>query len=298
MGFDSRIADAMLSLGYRIFPFEAFDQTGNLLVPDSVDFPADVDAGLGRIVANPAWKDLYRVMSPLQRQRRVFMAGIGFMNDRVQVALFKSTTTVGNANEALSWADGYYGTTEASMHAYAGESYLLDPQFRMIIDKARGMLPAAQQDVDADVASATIQTDSEDAPPTEEPANSQALAPWLKFGLDLLADVVTKATVRTKVLTTVAWYASQVADQTFAANWKPIHANLQTGWLSGHRSAHLIWNPVGAPVTWFGSGVAWKGPGLDMPHTPVQWCQALRPLADCIGHPLAEPEDVVAAAEA
>ena len=93
------------------------------------------------------------------------------------------------------------------------------------------------------------------------------------------------------MLTTVAWYPPQTADDPFARNWKPIHATLQKGWLSGHRSAHLIWNPVGLPVTWRGQAVAWKGPGMDMPHEPAQWCQALRPLANCLGRPVMDLAD-------
>src|SRR4051795_5688311 len=104
MGYDARIARAMLKLGYRVFPFEAFDGSGNLKTP--VDFPPDVDAGLGRIVSNPAWADLYRTLSPLGAEG-VFMAGIGFLNDRVQVALFRSTTSVPDAKTAMNWAQSY-----------------------------------------------------------------------------------------------------------------------------------------------------------------------------------------------
>lgn len=293
MGFDSRIAAALLSLGYRIFPFEAFDQNGKLLVPDSVDFPEDVETGLGTIVSNPLWADLYRTMSPLRSHHRVFMAGIGFINDRVQVALFKSTTTVSGPQEAMNWADSYHNTVEQTLHRYAGTSYLLNPAWRTIVDKAKGALPPAQRDAQADDVSNSVQDgQAPDGPPSDEPLHVAAIPPWLLFGLDLIFELVTKATVRTKVLTTVAWYPDKPVDNAWAAAWKPIHTDLQRGWLSGHRSTHLIWNPVGLPVTISGQGVAWQGPGLDMPHLPVQWCQALRPLANCLGRPTATANGV------
>lgn len=288
MGFDSRAAGAMLSLGYRIFPFEAFDQSGNLVVPSRVDFPPDVEQGLGKIAANPLWKDLFRTMSPLQSHHKVFMAGIGLVNDRVQVAIFKSTTTVAGADEAMNWSESYHGTVEETLHRYAGSSYLLDPAWRGVVDKARASLPKEEQDVEVADFLGDFQLGSSDSPPIQDEAQTLTGVPWLAIALDLFAELVTKATVRTKVLTTVAWFAPQAADAAYAGRWKPIHATLQTGWLSGHRSAHLIWNSVGLPVTWRGEAVAWKGPGMDMPHDTVQWCQALRPLANCLGRPALE----------
>ncbi|MDQ1740603.1 MAG: hypothetical protein QOE53_2255 [Pseudonocardiales bacterium] len=297
MGFDSRAARAMLKLGYRIFPFEAFDQAGNLRASAQVNFPPDVDTGLGRIVSNPLWSDLYRTLSPLG-QEGVFMAGIGFLNDRIQVALFRSTTSVPDATAAMNWASSYHGTVEATLHGYAGRSYAIDPALRKVIDKARGYLPAggkdpADLDDGAEAAEGlAIQTGDADAPAAERPMLAAGI-PWLTYGLDLLAELLLNATVRTKVLTTVCWYPPSAAGLDFARMWKPIHAaNLQTGVFSGHRSAHLIWNPVALPVTWRGTEVSWKGPGLDMPADPTQWCQALRPLANCLNSPLVAPAAV------
>jgi hypothetical protein len=294
MGYDARIARAMLKLGYRVFPFEAFDRSGNLKLAQ-VDFPPDVDAGLGRIVSNPLWGDLYRTLSPLAAEG-VFMAGIGFLNDRVQVALFRATSSVPNATAAMNWSSAYHGTVESTLHGYAGRAYALDPNLRKVIDKARGHLPpsstsaggqadglgAGYGDSDSDT---TIQTDDEYAPAAAQPVAATGIS-WLVLGLDLLGELLVNVTVRTKVLTTVCWYPPSTADQAFASRWRPIHATLQTGTYSGHRSAHLIWNPVGSPVIWSGESVSWKGPGLDMPAVPVQWCQALRPLANCLGSPL------------
>jgi len=301
VGYDVRIARAMLKLGYRIFPFEAFDGSGNLKT--SVNFPPDVDAGLGRIVSNPLWADLYRTLSPLGAEG-VYMAGIGFLNDRVQVALFRSTTSVPDARSAMNWSAAYHGTVEATLHGYAGRAYVLDPALRKVVDKARGYLPPSGQGVlDPDAAGdgfgdgdgdGTVQTEAADAPAAEKPVPATGVS-WLGLGLDLLAELLVNVSVRTKVLTTVCWYPPRVADRDFAARWQPIHAtNLQTGVVSGHRSAHLIWNPVGMPVTWRGTGVSWRGPGLDMPAEPAQWCQALRPLANCLNTPLAEPAAVEA----
>lgn len=289
--FDSRIKDAMFSLGYRVFPFEAFDNFGQLKVPDSVSFPSNVREGLTRIVTDPLWVDLYRTISPLQSSRRVFMAGIGFVNDRIQIALFKNTNTVAGADEAMNWADSYHDTVEETVHRYAGTSYLLDPNWRVILNQARGSLPPEQRDVEPATSIADFQVSNEDNPPSGESVAVVSFIPWLKFGLDLVFELVTKAMVRTSVFTTVVWYSPNFVDNTFASNWKPIHATLQKGWLSGHRSAHLIWNPVGTPVTWRGQSVAWRGPGLDMPHEPVQWCQALRPHANCLGRPIVESSD-------
>lgn len=299
MGFDSRIAAAMLGLGYRIFPFEAFDSSGRLVVPDSVDFPPDVAAGLGKIASNPLWTDLFRTMSPLGSHYKVFMAGVGLVDDRVQVAIFKSATSVADPTEAMNWADSYHSTVEETLHRYAGTSYLIDANWRAVVDKARGSLPPAAQDVQGvDVATA-FQTADNGAPASEERAAQVAIVPALRFALDLFFELVTKVTVRTKVLSTVAWYPSDPpVDLAWAGAWKPVHANLQKGWLSGHRSAHLIWNPIGLPVTIRGAAVAWKGPGMDMPHDPVQWCQALRPLANCLNRPQLSTNELGVADEA
>lgn len=293
MGYDSRAARAMLKLGYRIFPFEAFDRFGNLKTEAHVDFPPDVDAGLGRIVSNPLWGDLYRTLSPLAAEG-VFMAGIGFLNDRVQVALFRSTSSVTDARAAMNWSTAYHGTVESTLHGYAGRTYALDPTLRKVIDKARGYLPAGGQglaDPPEGGDESAVQTDEEFAPAAEKPVPATGVS-WLALGLDLLGELLVNASVRTKVLTTVIWYPPKVADQAFAGQWQPIHATLQTGVVSGHRSAHLIWNPVGLPVTWRGTEVSWKGPGLDMPADPTQWCQSLRPTANCLNSPLAVPAAV------
>ena len=299
MGFDSRVAGALLGLGYRIFPFEAFDETGRVKTGE-VDYPQEIREGLGRIVANPMWVDLYRTMSVLQSHHRVFMAGIGLVNDRVQVAVIKGTATVGGPAEAMNWARNYHDTIEDTLHRYAGTSYLIDPKWHTILDKARAGLPAGETDVEIGDTQATFAIADDEGPPGAETAI--AAVPWLKFGLDLLAELVTKMTVRTKVLTTVVWFPKEVADASFASRWPPIHATLQKGVFSGHRSAHLIWNPVGFPVTWKGESVSWRGPGMNMPHEPVRWCQALRPLANCAGRAAtlaSEPdaEQAVAAAQ-
>ena len=42
-------------------------------------------------------------MSPLQEHHKCFMAGVGFMNDRIQLAIFMSAATVAGADEAQSW---------------------------------------------------------------------------------------------------------------------------------------------------------------------------------------------------
>ncbi len=299
-GFDSRIVGAMLSLGYRIFPFDAYDASGNLKVPGSVDFPPDVDAGLSRIASNPLWADLYRTMSPLGSHHKCFMAGVGFVNERVQVTIFKNTATVGSASEAMNWAESYHGTVEETLHRYAGTSYLVDPAWAQIIDKARGSLPQSERDVvmpgSEDVGDIArrgghLTAADDDAPPSDDELVEIAAIPWLSFALDILYELITKVRVRTKVLTTVVWYPpSGTADQPFASQWLPIHATLQKGFLSGHRSAHLIWNANGLPVVWWGQSVAWKGAGMDMPAEPYQWCQALRPTANCTGRPIAETD--------
>lgn len=285
MGFDSRAADAMLKLGYRIFPFEAFDTSGNLRIPDSVDYPPDVASGLSRITANPMWKDIYRTMSPLQRSDKVFMAGVGLVNERVQIALFKSTTTVGDQRLAMNWSQGYHDTTAATIQQYAGTAYLLDPAYRDILEKARAGLPPALSDIEKLPSEEVLFASAEEEPPDGATLLAAGVVPWLKFGLDVLLEFVTKVAVRTKVLTTVVWYPASPASLPFAQNWTPIHTDWQTGWLSGHRTAHLIWNPVGSPVTWRGSEISWKGPGMDMPHEPAQWCQALSPLSNCTNRP-------------
>jgi hypothetical protein len=210
------------------------------------------------------------------------MAGLALVGDRIQVALFKSTNTVVSANAAMHWAESYHGTVEESLYRYAGNSYLVDPNWRPVLEKARGSLSATQLDVMLATPGSEVQTETTDSPSFDKNMEVVASVPWLMFALDLLLEIVSKAMVRRKVLTTIVWYPPTVADNVFASNWKPIHANLQAGVLSGHRSAHLIWNPVGLPVTWRGNDVAWRGPGFDMPHEPAQWCQALRPEANCL----------------
>jgi hypothetical protein len=283
--WDSRCVGAMLSLGYRVFPFDAFDRNGELLIPDGVRFPADVATELGRVASNPLWADLYRTMSPLQHHHKCFMVGIGFVNEKLQIAIFKWAGTVSDANEAQYWADSYHGTVEATLHAYAGRSYLIDPRWRPAIEEARKYVPKYKEP-SGEVSDIVTQLPGPDTPASVGAIEPLVVIPWLGLALDLFADLVSKATVRTKVLTTVLWYPTSVADLTYAGRWRPIHTNLQKGTFSGHRSAHAIWNPVGSPVIWTGASVAWKGPGLDMPHDPVQWCQALRPTANCTARPI------------
>jgi hypothetical protein len=307
-GYDPRIGSAFAALGYDDFPFDAFDTAGNPIIPPGIQLPPHYSAALGRIASAPVWSEIHRAISILDdRGWGCYMAGLAFVGDDVRVVIFKSLSSVPNADAAHEWARSYHETVERTVSDYAGTSHLVDPAWAKTINDVIGMLPeqAKKGDPKAGTGSGgstdpggkrpgggtpTALAGAPAGDPSEPPAGAEAgreafaVAPLLLLALRVMSAVLTTATVRTYVRSTVFWYtpAGWNVDLPWAGHWKPLHTLYSDG---RRRSVHGIWNASGrAPAIIRGQSPPWRGPSVpDMPHDSWQWCRAFYPTAQCGG---------------
>src|SRR5690242_14286211 len=129
-GYDQRIAAGLIGLGYDYFPFEAFDRTGHIIIPDRVQYPSYLKDGLGVVSEAPAWAELFRTLSILANQQwGVYSAGIGFSSKSINVAVFKAISSVANAQSAQEWSRSYHEIIASTIQGFAGRRYLIDPKW-------------------------------------------------------------------------------------------------------------------------------------------------------------------------
>jgi hypothetical protein len=305
--YDPRIARAFAVLGYDTFPFEAFDEDGDLRVPGDLPIPEHYKQTLGIIAASPVWSELYRAISQLANSDwRCYMGGLAFPGDAIRVTVFKAMSTVSDPESAHQWALSYSGTIAKTLSDYAGRSYLVDPSWAKALAAIIGELPDNQKQGDptdplvAESYGHTVQSEAWSDRPGELPIGTRDAAsgvpPLFLLALRAVSAVVSNLTVRTKVLTTVVWYPAGTeppVDGQRAAAWIPLH-NDYADW--HRRTLHMTWNPQGPQPTgstfWSGNEVKWHGLGvLDMPHEPWQWCRAFYPNINCGGpQEVADPE--------
>jgi hypothetical protein len=293
-GYDSRIPVAYLSLGYDLFPFQAFDDAGQLIIPGSVSYPSWVKENIGRLASAPIWEPIYKTLSVLDSsQWDAFAAGVGFGSNDLRVSVFKSLRSVPNADAAYEWGRSYLGTITPTLAQYAGTHRVIDPAILKAISEALDMLPGNQKQNDpktdpggkrpggGDPISLSL---GEDAPVSETDAASamSGFVPWLLLGLRFLTSLATNVALKNAVLTTVWWYPPQgmTIDKSFVEGWKPIHTTYDRG---RNRVVHGIWDPSGMPKIWWGTEVKWGGWFGGMPHEPWQWCRAFYPTLNCGG---------------
>lgn len=294
MGFDPRIASALLTLGYDVFPFEAFDQAGRVRIPDGVRYPEHVKDGLARVATAPAWAEIFRTLSVLDdRQWGVYMAGVGFGPRTLNVAVFRSVTSVSGPAAAHQWSVSYQTTVATSLRQFAGRRHPIDPTWLGYVDEALDRLE--QQGVTADAARPA-------APPGQVRDGSavgsdevvELAAPsWLLLGLRFLSGLFSRLTVTTEIRTTVFWFPPQDhprLDVGFGGSWTPLHVDYMYD--GSIRSVHATWDPR-IPKLVRGKDVPWGRWLWAMPHELWQWCRAFYPTRSCGGPGLASAGELV-----
>ena len=314
--YDPRIAAAFAALGYDVFPFAAFDDAGQPIVPSGVTIPEQYKATVGRIAQAPVWSEIYRAMSLLDNPDwRSYMAGLAFVGNDIRVAIFKSIASVdGDAEKAQQWALSYANTIEQTISEYGGRSHVVDPSWANVINDIIGILPPEEKAGDPSAAApakgapgqvpgavdpagktpgvgsltvapvAAIAKEDKALPAGATTSSSLGVPPLLLLGLKAMAAVLSKATVRTYVRSTVFWYTHQGfdVDLEWAKGWKPLHISYSA---AERRAVHGIWNSSGPkperPALICGNP-KWRGIEVpDMPHDIWQWCQVFYPTANC-----------------
>ncbi len=290
-GYDARIASSFVGLGYDVFPFEAFDGSGRLKVPDSVKYPDYITDGLGVVARAPIWSMLYRTLSVLDDpQWNVFAAGVGFGSKTVNVALFKAISSVADAEAAHQWSLSYQTTVARTIRQFAGTHHLVDPKWLKLANDAIDRLPPKEKQNDPDGKTPGGGEPRDLLVGADPPATASGVAveaagfvPWLLLGLRSVLGVLERFTPKNEVRTTVFWYSGkgQTIDRNFVGNWKPVHIDYM--WEGNLRTVHGMWEPVALPHIWHGSGVPWSRWLWAMPHEPWQWCRAMYPTLQCGG---------------
>ncbi len=300
-GYDQRIAAALVALGYDYFPFEAFDSTGHVIIPDRVQYPGYLKDGLGRVSEAPAWAELFRTISILGNpQWDVYSAGLGFSSTSINVAVFKSTITVDDAYSAHEWSRSYHEIIASTIQGFAGTRYAVDPRWVGWLNEAIDRLPSSERINDP--AEGVVSVNSIPAPTGEHtptPMTGQATEafsiPWLLLGLRAMLGLFERLTVKPSVRSTIWWYSSAgtTIDLPFARGWIPIHVDYMGK--GNKRTVHGLWetNESILPQFWRGSEVPWDRFGWAMPHQLWQWCRAMYPQGRCGGPGLIQGSEAV-----
>lgn len=283
-GYDARIASAFVALGYDLFPFAAFDGAGRVIVPGGVKYPEYVQAGLGRIAQAPIWTELYRTLSVLDNpQWGVFAAGIGFGPRTLNIAVFKSVSSVRDRGAAHQWTLSYQTTVARTLRRFAGTRHLVDPKWLSYLDEALDKLPAQEQADDPAEAWVRPAQSGGGAPPAAG-ANPEAVVPWLLLGLRFMSGLLQRFTPSTELRTTVFWFPTSgtpTLDRPFASRWWPIHGDYQHD--GAIRAVHALWEPRAKLRFIKGQDVNWSHWLWAMPHELWQWCRAFYPTLNCGG---------------
>jgi hypothetical protein len=309
MGYDQRVASAMRGLGYTIFPFEAFDGAGRVVLPGGIQVPDRWTQAAGRIASTPAWSEVYATLSVLDDASpawRCFMVGVGFAPGQVRIIVFKHLRSVADAAAGVQWSTSYHAVPSATVAELAGKTYLVDPGLVEALGELAGYLqgqgPKVQDPPTQGGAADGAEAVRPSPPPEGALPGGEALPGWALLGVQAAMAVLTAASKfarGTSVLSTVVWYPGQgegVVTGVQANAWTPINTPFSA---SNRRTAHGIWNPAGPsaklPSLWYGTD-RWQGWGVkDMPHTPEQVARALAPLG-LAEEELAAPADPGAAA--
>ncbi|WP_133411843.1 hypothetical protein [Agromyces badenianii] len=301
MGFDARVSSAMLSLGYDVFPFEAFDPSGRVKIPEMVQLPTHVRDGIGRVAVAPAWAEIYRTLSVLDDpQWRCFMVGVGYQSGTLNVAIFKPSNSVGGPDQAHEWSRSYQSTVATTLKSFSGTRHVVDPAWFEVLDDAIDKVKQYREDRKnpaTDPASGTATGDAGIDPPKGE-LGTDALGTFdvVLMGLSFMSKFLRTLKVSTEIRTTVYWYAVSGTDMNldFARRWRPIHTDYR---LDGTiRAVHGLWDPApapGSPRFWKGSEVDWKAWLWKMPHESWQWCMAFYPTLNCGGPQLLAGDEVL-----
>jgi hypothetical protein len=292
MGYDQRIASAMRGLGYTIFPFEAYDGAGRVVLPDRLDVPARWEQAVGRVASTPAWSEVFATLSVLDDANpawRSYMVGVGFQPGEIRVMIFKWLRSVASAQSGVQWSQSYQAVPAATIAELAGRTYAIDPGLVAALQELGSFL---QQNASANATAAPDAVDGPARPLASPPPDGHedgvaaaAVAGWALLGVQAVMAVLSAATKfggATGVRTTVVWFPGSgdpAVTGEAAGAWTPIHTDFTT---ANRRTVHGIWNPAGPkyglPPFWFSDRNAWRGLGVkDMPHTPDQVSRALRP---------------------
>jgi hypothetical protein len=274
----------MRALGYEMFPFSAFDRSGRIILPDELRIPDHYKEQIGRIATVPFWTEIYKTVSVLDDANfRAFMAGLSYSETSVNVVIFKSMNGV-SPTQANNWGNAYNGTIVKTLRQLAGQSHLVDPSILNAINAVIPLIPESTSPGDP----SAVQVARPDDPniPSEDEGAVSSLIPIVLVGLKFLSAILGNVRERTDVLSTVWWYPRNgyYVGAPGAVGWIPLHKEFADG---NERTVHGIWNPQipkspPVPRFWSGKEIKWRGPWVrDMPHVPVQWCQAFYALARC-----------------
>jgi hypothetical protein len=274
-GYDQRIATAFVGLGYDLFPFEAFDGAGRVIVPDVVHYPDYIQEGLGVVSQSGIWQELYKTVSVLGNPPwNVFSCGLNFTERAVNVAIFKPIYPVADARAAHQWVLSYQAVPETTISGFAALHHFVDPKWLSLLDDAIDKLPVSLTQEFA--GSPSGRTDS-----PKGAVGKESLVGWLALGLRAMSGVLRAVSVRSAIRTTVFWYPSgqQVIDQAFAAAWIPLHFDYITQ--PNLRAVNGLWEPGDLPHFFAGREVNWNRAFWAVPNTLSQWCRAFYPTLNC-----------------
>lgn len=286
MGVDPRVQTAMLSLGYDVFPFEAYDSAGRVKVPDAVQFPSYVRDGLGKIAAAPAWAEIYRTLSVLDGEPwRCYMVGVGFQSGTLNIAIFKAASTAPTPQHADRWSSSYQTTVATSLKTFAGNRYAIDPAWFDVLDTAIEKVKEVNDDKKPKDTIVVGRAEGGEPPIGAEDLEVESLNPldYVLMGLSFVSKFLRTLKLSTEIRTTTFWYATTGVrmDLAYAQRWVPLHRDYR--YLGKIRMLHMLWDPASSPSIWSGSAINWTEWLWRMPHEPWQWCRAFYPMGKCGG---------------
>jgi hypothetical protein len=125
---DSRLRSKLYrGLGFDTFPFHAYDEFGDIVVPDDVHFPPEQQAQLDQTLAAPQWKQIFRILTTLQTPEwACYSAALRFLGKDVELVVAKSIDSVPGGIKAAEWCESLGLTLLKSIQEWAGSQWTID----------------------------------------------------------------------------------------------------------------------------------------------------------------------------
>jgi hypothetical protein len=260
-------------MNYRFLPTGAFDQAGNLQLPEGLGVPASWNETVGQVTASPDWISLLQILGVMTvpgTDYSCWKVAVSFHDARLRVVLIRGVDGANrNPQVGLNWSDNVWSQVLVPLRAYAGR---------------RKVLPAWLGDALTEVSTAITGSEYWNKPLADEQAIARReLQKWrVTAGLGLLMHVAKLAstiTTSSRVLATVLWYdAKQPSMSARDVAWAPLHRLYDA---HNIRAIHYRWNTTLAAETYpfiYGADVKRRGWGVtDVAHQPWELARAFYP---------------------
>jgi hypothetical protein len=258
--------------GYSAFPFHAYDEYGNVILPDDVVLPPEDKEHLEEALRSPKWEQLFSQLSALDDTENwnCYSVGLNYTGNSINLIAAKSLGTIGDPVHARRWCEALGNSMLRAVQQSAGTEWAVDHQ---LVKGLRAVLDALKRQLSGGGGGGGEQPTPEPGggngkPPQPEPAQPAgenepealdvaALSPVMALEfLSSLAEFALTMTQPRRITATVLWYVPEdwpaYSSKELLRAWGELE-RAENIWDGTRRVESCIWNPR------IREAVGWKG---------------------------------------